>query len=100
MSSDVVAEAPSDRVDQLLELGVLEGGELAAALADRVVMMLATRVGRLVTGRAVQIDATHKLELCEDVQRAVDARQTDPAGAGPELLVDLTGAQAALLFGQ
>ena len=46
-----------DVVDQPLELRILERVALAAALADRVVVVLAARVGRLVAGGAVDVDA-------------------------------------------
>src|SRR4051812_34583832 len=40
---DVVAQAPPGALDQRLELGILEGRTLAAAVADRVMVVVAAR---------------------------------------------------------
>src|SRR5215208_6764578 len=79
MRLDGVSEARGDPVDELLELRVLERVEAAAAVADRVVVVLAAGVGGLVTGGAVDVDAADQAESGEDVDRTVDAGQADAA---------------------
>ena len=54
--SDVVPQARGDAVDQPLELWIGERIDLAAALADRVVMVLSARVGGLEAGTAVDVE--------------------------------------------
>src|SRR5215207_5607538 len=100
MGFDAVAEALRDPLDELLELGVLEGVEPAAAVADRVVVVLAAGVGGLVARRAVDIDAPDESEPGEHVDRAVDAREPDGALLVAEAVVDRLGAEAALLAGE
>jgi hypothetical protein len=95
--ADVVAEALADVVEEALDLGVLERVEPAAAVADRVVVVVAARVGRLVAGDAVDVDPVHQLELGQHVECAVDACQADRLAAA-ELVVDLLGAEAAILL--
>ena len=95
-----VAEARRDGVDQLLELGVLERVEAAAAVADRVVMVLAAGVGGLVAGGAVDVDAADEPEPREHVDRAVHAREADAALLVAQPVVDRLGAEAALLARQ
>ena len=81
MGFDGIAEALGEPVDELLELGVLEGVEAPAAVADRVVVVLAARVGGLEAGGAVDVDAADEPEPGEHVDRAVDAREPDAAVA-------------------
>jgi hypothetical protein len=94
---DVVAEPAAGALDQGLELGVLERGALAAGVADRVVMVLAAGVGRLEAGGAADLDAVHEPEPVEHVERPVDAGQADRAVALAQAVVDVLGAQAAVL---
>src|SRR5829696_7351049 len=89
VGADVVAEPLAEAVDQALELGVGEGVLLAAAVADRVVMMVAARVRGLEAGGAADVDAVHQPELGERVERAIDARQADGAAAVAQVVVDL-----------
>lgn len=77
MRADVVAEPLADRLDQALELRVLERRELPAAVADRVVMVLAGRIGRLVTRCPVDVESPDELEPRQHVKRAIDAREAD-----------------------
>ena len=100
MALDRVAEALRDALDQLLELGVLEGVEAPAAVADRVVMVLAAGVGGLEAGGAVDVDAADEAEARQHVDRAVDAREADAALLVAQPVVDRLGAQAALLAGE
>ena len=64
------------------------------------VVVLSARVGRLVAGDAVDVDAVHELELREDVERAVDAREADGLAPAAQPVVDVLGAQAAVLAGE
>ena len=100
MRLDGVSEAPGEAVDDLLELWVLERVEAAAAVADRVVVVLAARVGGLVARRAVHIDAVDQLQARENVQSAIDAREADGRAALAQTVVDVLGAQAAVLAGE
>src|SRR4051794_35002861 len=100
MRLDGVSEALGEPVNDLLELWVLERVEAAAAVADRVVMVLAAGVGGLVAGGAVDVDAADEAESCEHVDRAVDARQPDAALRRAQAVVDGLGAEAALLAGE
>ena len=84
MGGDVVAEAFPDGVDQLLETGVLEGRQLAAVLADGVVVVIAAGIGRFVARRAVDVDLADEPELGEDVEGAIDAGEADTAVCGSE----------------
>ncbi len=61
MRLDVVTEPLSDRFDEAFELGILERRELSAAVADRVVVVFARRVSRLVAGGAVDVESPDKL---------------------------------------
>ena len=100
MGVDGVAQPAAQRGDQALELGVGEGVAAAAGAADGVVMMVSARIGRLVAGDAVDIDAMDQPQLREDVERAVDRRQSRSPLAIAELLVDVLGADAAALLGE
>ena len=94
--ADRVAEPLGDPVDQALQLGVLEGVPLAAAVADRVMVMLAARVGRLEAGGPVDVEPVHERQRGEHLERAVDAREAGRAAVrAAEPVVDLLGAQAA-----
>src|SRR3954462_6913468 len=97
MALDRVAQAPGDALDELLEVGILEGIETAAAVADRVVVVFPARARGLVAGRAVHVDAAYEAEPRQHVDRAVDARQPDAAPLIAQAVVDGLGAQAALL---
>ena len=98
MAPDLVAEALPDAVDQALELRIGEGVALAAALADRVVVVLAAGIGRLEAGGAVHVEAVDEAQRGEDLERAIDAGEARRAPIGlPQAIVDLLGAQAAVL---
>jgi hypothetical protein len=75
---DGVVDAAGQPVDRALELGILERRDLAAAVADDVVVMLAARVERLVARDALGgVDAPRQAELVEQLERPVDARDAD-----------------------
>src|SRR5215213_441057 len=92
-----VSEALGEPVDELLELRVLERVEAAAAIADRVVVVLAAGVGGLVTGGAVDVDAADEPEPGQHVDRAVHTREPDGPLLVAQPVVDRLGAEAALL---
>ena len=75
--------------------GSVERVLLAAAVADRVMVVVAAGVGGLEARGAGDVDAVHEPELRERVQRPVDARQADAAAGVAQAVVDLLGAQAA-----
>ena len=94
----VVAEARGDAVDQPLELGIGERVALAAALADRVVVVLAARVGGLEAGGAVDVEPVDEAQRGQHLERAVDAGEPRRAAvARAQPVVDLLRAQAAAL---
>ena len=96
---DVVAGLLLDRLDRALERGVVERLDLAAVVADEVMVMLVPGAHRLVAGDAVaEVDALEQALLDEAVDGAVDAREADRRAARGERLVDLLGAAAALLL--
>jgi len=96
--SDVVSEARGDAVDPALQIGILEGVALAAALADRVMVMLPAGVGGLEAGAAVDIEPVDEAQRGEHLQRSIDAREPRRAtGVDAQAIVDLLGAQAAVL---
>ena len=77
----------------------MERLDLAAALADEVMVVLVPGADRLVAGDAVaEVDALEQALLDEAVDRAVDAREADRRAARGERLVDLLRAAAALLL--
>ncbi len=98
---DDVPELTGQAVERVLEALVLEGDDLAAVLADEVMVVLAVRVGGLVAGdAAADVDALHELRRREQVEDAVDARDSDATPRAPELVEDLLGGEAAVLAGQ
>ena len=98
MAGDGVAGPALDLVQGALELVVGEGFDLAAVVADEVVVMLAVRVDRLEAGRAgADVDPLDEPVLAQVLEYAVDARDSDPAALGPQLIEDLLGGQAAIL---
>src|SRR5215211_1769285 len=96
--ADVVAQPRGDAVDQPLELGIGERVALAAALADRVMMVVAARVGGLEAGGAVDVEPVHQPQRREHLERAIDARQARrPAARRAQPVMDLLRAEAAVL---
>ena len=81
-----------------LELVVGESFDLAAVVADEVVMVLAVRVEGLEAGRArPDVDALNEPILAQLLEHAVDARDPDATPLGPQLIEDLLRGQAAVL---
>src|SRR3954467_12267959 len=88
MRLDGVSEALGEPVDDLLELRVLERVEAAAAVADRVVVVLAAGVGGPVTGGAVDRAPPEEPQPGQHVDRAIHAREPDGPLLVAQLVVD------------
>ena len=99
MRDDVVAGLLLDRLDRALERRVVERLDLAAVVADEVMVVLVPGAHRLVAGDAVaEVDALEQALLDEAVDGAVHAREPDRRAARGERLVDLLRAAAAVLL--
>src|SRR4051794_9064676 len=95
MRVDVEGDGVGELVDRLLECGILERLDRAAAPADEMVVVLAAGVARLVARDTVaHLDAVDEPELVELLERAVDARQADGA---IERVFDVARADGAVL---
>ena len=69
---------------------------MPAVVADQVVVVLATRVGRLETGDPVtELDPLDEAKLDELVERAVDARDPDAPAPVADAVEDLLCRAAA-----
>jgi AhpC/TSA antioxidant enzyme len=102
---DAHPQAVRQPVDRALEPGVVEGDELAASLADEMmVMVLASRMGGLIASDPVtEVKAVDKVVGVKQLEDAVDARPPDrplAAPAAPQSVLDLQRAQRARLSGQ
>jgi zinc transport system substrate-binding protein len=95
---DCIATPVGHALDRRLERRVLERLDLAAVVADEVVVMVAAGVRRLEARDAVsQVDALNEPERVEPLERPVHARDADPASLVADALVDLLRGQAAVL---
>lgn len=84
MAGGRVAGLSLDLAQGVFEPFVLERLDLAAAVADEVVMMIAARVGRLEPGdRVADLNALNETLVGEQVENPVDARDPDGAALGP-----------------
>ena len=98
MLVDSVAGRPGRAVDRTLQARIGERLDLAAVAADEMMMMVTAWAKRLIPGDAVaRIDAFHQPELRERVERAIHARDPDWTPGRAEPVVDLLGAQTAVL---
>ena len=57
-------------------------------------------LGRLVAGRTADVEAVDEVQRRQRVERAVDAREADGAPVRAQAVVDVLGAQAAVLAGE
>src|SRR2546423_5591944 len=97
MFDNSVAVRALDAPQRTLEARVRERLDLAAVLADEV-MVVAPALLWLVVGRAgAEVDPLHETALAEQVEHAVDARDSHLAALYAQGVEDLLGAQAALL---
>jgi hypothetical protein len=95
---DGEVDPPRHLLDGVLELVVLEGGDRTAPLADQVVMVLAAGVRGLVSGHALaHLEALHQLHAVEQLERPVDARQTDAGSPLPDEISNLPRGHGATL---
>jgi hypothetical protein len=96
-----IAELAAESLEGFLQVLVLEGNNLAAGIADEVVVMVAARVGKLVAGDASpDVELLDELHAREDIEDSVDARDSGVPTAGAKLVKDLLGREAAILVGQ
>ena len=96
MPGDVEAEAACDVLERPLERVVGERLDLAAVVADEVVVMIASGVRGLVAGDAVaDVDPLDEAEVGEAVEHAVDARDPDAPSLGADPVMDLLRRAAA-----
>jgi hypothetical protein len=93
-----VAGSPFDLPQCSLELVVGEGLDLAAVVADEVVVMFAAGVKGLEARRAgADVDALDEPVLAQLLEDAVDAGNSDAAALLAQLVEDFLGGQAAVL---
>ena len=98
MAGDRVTGSPFDLPKCLLKLVVGEGLNLAAIVADEVVVMLAAGVHRLeARGAGADVDALDESVLAQLLEDAVDAGNPDAAALRAQLVEDFLGGQAAVL---
>lgn len=100
MSADRVLQAPAEPVDRILQRLVLEGGDLPAAVADDVMVVLAAWKRGLVTGGGADVEAVDEPHSREQIERPVDARDADQPAISAQAVEDLLRGQAAVLAGE
>jgi len=92
MRSHCIAAPVCDALDRRLEGGILERLDLAAVVADQVMMVVAAGMCGLEARNAVtEVDTLDESEPVEPLERAIDARNADAWTRGEEALVDLLG---------
>jgi hypothetical protein len=96
---DLEGDAVGDAPDRLLELGVGEGDDLAAVVADHVVVMvLGAGAMGLVAGDALaDLEAQNEVEALELVEDPVDAGARHRAAVLAQPRLDLVGRERARL---
>jgi zinc transport system substrate-binding protein len=93
---DVEAEAACDVLERQFERVVGKRFDLAAVVADEVVVVIASGVSGLVAGDAVaDVDPLDEAEVGEAVEHAVDARDPDAPALGADPVMDLLRRAAA-----
>ena len=98
MAGDRVARSPFDPVQGPFELGIREGFDLPAAVADEVMVVLAVRVDRLEARDAgADVDSLDEAVTGQLLECAIDARGPDATPLGPQLVEDLLRGQASVL---
>ncbi len=97
MAGDLEAARLLDVLQGPLEPLVGERLDLAAVVADDVVVVLHRVADRLEAGHSVaKVDPLDEGLLGEDLEHAIHAREADRFSARPQLVVDLLGAGAAV----
>ena len=98
MAGNGVASPAFDLAQGPLELVVCERLDLAAVVADQVVVVFAPGVDRLEARSAgADVDALDEAVLAQLLENTVDARDPDAAAFGAKLVEDFLGSQAAVL---
>ncbi len=98
MVVDGEAEAARDALDRRLERGVLERRDLAAGVADEVMVVVAVGQVALVARDALaDVDPLDEPQLGQQLEDAVDARAADAAPLCAKAVVDLLRGQRAVL---
>ena len=98
VSVHLVAARARHALECPLERDVREGLDLAAVVADEVMVMIPVGMCGLETGDSVaDIHALHEPQLCELLEHAVDARDADSSAAGANAVEDLLRGQATRL---
>jgi hypothetical protein len=98
VAGDRVARSSFDSPKRAFELVVGEGFDLAAVVADEVVVVLAVAVDRFETrGAGSDVDALHEAVSGELLEGAVDACDADTSAFAAELVEDLLRGEAAVL---
>ena len=98
MTGDRITGSPFDLPKCSLELVVGEGLDLAAVVADEVVVMLAAGVHRLeARGAGADVDPLDESVLAQLLEDAVDAGNPDAAALRAQLVEDFLSGQAAIL---
>ena len=96
MVVDGEAEAARDALDRLLERGILERRDLAAAVADEVMVVIAVGLVALVARDALaDVDPLHEPQLGQQLEDPVDARAANAAALRAQAVVDLLRGQRA-----
>jgi hypothetical protein len=95
-------EPVREPVDRALERRIVERDQLAATLAQEVVVMLTGGIGELVPRDAIaDVESVDEVVFLEQLQHSVDAGTTDPALAtATKCVLDLKRAQSAVLAGE
>jgi len=98
VTGDRITGSPFDLPIRSLELVVGEGLDLAAVVADEVVVMLAAGVHRLeARGAGADVDPLDESVLAQLLEDAVDAGNPDAAALRAQLVEDFLSGQAAIL---
>ena len=98
VSGHDVPPAVGDPLDGRLERRIFERLDLAAVVADEMVMMVPIGVRGLEASDSVaKVDALYEPESVEPFEGAVHARDTDLGSRGAEALVDLLRREATAL---
>jgi zinc transport system substrate-binding protein len=100
MGVDLVPHLVRHAVNRPLETLVAEGLDPAAIVTDQVVVMILRRDPLEASARPSDEHALHEIELAQELERPVDARQADAATVGAEAVEDLLGGQTAVLAGE
>ena len=86
MAGDFELRATRDVVDGSLEARILEGRDSPAAFTDQMMVVLTAGIATLETGRLrAEVNALHELQVCELLERPVDARAPDAVEASIDL---------------